>query len=125
MFIQRVTWDTGDAFAGVEKIIRETFLPCLFFGKTKTISPVVGALSTMPVKKAVLGLLNSVTSSQEEYLISTWGSVELVRAVTGGGAFSNADHLRTLSEERRDGKKDRDVVYESRLKGLVSNLKGT
>ena len=49
----------------------------------------------------------------------------MVRAATGGGAFSNANHLRTLSEERCDGKKDRDVVYESRLKGLVSNLKGT
>ena len=45
--------------------------------------------------------------------------------MTGGGAFSNADHLRTLSEERRDGKKDQDVAYKSRLKGLVSNLKGT
>ena len=27
------------------------------------------------------------------------------------GGFFNADHLRTLSEERCDGKEDRDVVY--------------
>ena len=45
--------------------------------------------------------------------------------MTGGGAFSNADHLRTLSEERRDGKKSGNVAYISRLKGLVSDLKGT
>ena len=45
--------------------------------------------------------------------------------MTGGWAFSNAEHLRTLSEERRDGKKDRDVAYKSILKGLVSDLKGT
>ena len=42
-----------------------------------------------------------------------------------GGAFSNADHLRTLGEERRDGKKDRDASYKIKLKGLVRDLKGT
>ena len=66
-----------------------------------------------------------MTSDQENYLSSTRGSEELVRAVTGGGAFSNADHLWTLREERRDRKKDRDVTYEYRLKGLVRNIKGT
>ena len=45
--------------------------------------------------------------------------------MTGGGGFSNAKHLRTLSEERRDGKESWDVAYESRLKGLVGNLKVT
>ena len=125
IFIQRVTWDTGDAFAKVENIILETFLPRLFFGKTTTLSPVVGALSTMPVNKSGLGLLNPVTSSQYKYLSSLWGSAELARAVTGGGAFSNADHLRTLSEERCDGKKDRDFAHKYRLKGLVRDLKGT
>ena len=60
IFLQRVTWDTGDAFAGVENIIRETFLPSLFFGKMKTLSPILGTLSTMPFKKAGLGLLNPV-----------------------------------------------------------------
>ena len=74
-------------------------LPRLFFRKTKTLSPVVGALSTMPVKKYVLGLLNPVMSEQGKYLSSLRGIIELVQAVMGGGAFSNADHLRTLSEE--------------------------
>ena len=79
-------------------MIRETFLPRLFFGNTKTLSPVVGALSMIPVKKSVLGILNPLTSAQEKHLRSTRGSTELVRAVTVGGAFSNAGHLRTLSE---------------------------
>ena len=64
----------------------------------KTLSPVVGNISTMPVKKARLGLLNPVSSEQDKYLSSLWGSEEMVQAVTGGGAFSNANHLRTLSE---------------------------
>ena len=38
-------------------------------------------------------------------------TTELVRAVTGGGAISNANHLRTLSEEQRDRNKYRDVAY--------------
>ena len=53
------------------------------------------------------------------------GRTELLWAVIGGGALSNADHLYTLSEERRDGKKDQDVVHKSILKGLVQNFKGT
>ena len=70
---------------GVEKMIHKTFLPRLLFGKAKTLSPAIGALSMMPVSKAVLGLLNPVTSAKENYLSSTQGSAELIRAVTGGG----------------------------------------
>ena len=99
-------------------------LPRIFFRKTKTLSPTVGALSTMPVKKSVLRLLNPVMSAQEKYLSSQRGNVELVHAVIEGGAFSNANHLRTLSEERRDGKKYWDAAYETKLKGLFRNLKG-
>ena len=51
--------------------------------------------------------------------------MELVRGVLGGGAFSDADHIQTLSEERRDGKKDRGAAYKSKFKGLVSDLTGT
>ena len=83
-------------------MIREPFLPRIFFRKKKTLSPVVGALSTMTVRKSGLGLLNPVTSAQEKYLISTGGSAELVQAVTGGGEFYNANHLRILSEEQHE-----------------------
>ena len=79
----------------------------------------------MPVKKSGLGILNPVPSAQEKYLSYHRGSAEMVWAVTGGGALYNADHLWTLSEERRGGNKYRDASYESKLKGLVSKLKGT
>ena len=125
IFLQLVTWDIVDAFTGVGEMIDETFLPCLFFGKKKTLSPIVGALSKILVKKSRLGVLNPLTSSQEKYLSYMWGSADLIRSVTGGGAFSNVDHLQTLSEKRRDRKKYRDVACKSILKGLVSNLKGT
>ena len=42
MFFQCFTSDTGDSFVGVKNIIQDTFLPRLFFRKTKTFSPVVG-----------------------------------------------------------------------------------
>ena len=86
-----------DAFTGAEKMIQETFLPHILFRKTKTLSPIVGALSTMSVRKAGLGLLNTVTLEQEKYLRSHRESAELVLAVTGGGELSNADHLRNIS----------------------------
>ena len=110
IFLQRITWGTGDAFAGVEKIIRETFLPRLFFRKTKTLSIIVGYLSTMPFNKSGLVLLKPVTSAHWKYLSSLQGSAELVRSMTGGGALFNTDHLRTLSEERRDENKDQDAA---------------
>ena len=79
----------------------------------------------MPVRESGLGLLNPVTSSKERYLRSTRGSAELIQAVTGGGKFSNANHIQTLSDERRYKKKAQDVPYESILKGLVRDIKGT
>ena len=66
IFIQHITTDTGDAFAGVEKMIWEIFLPCLFSGKTKLLSPIVGNLSTIPSKKSRLGLRNPVMSVNEK-----------------------------------------------------------
>ena len=41
VFLQRLTVDIGEVFAGVEKTIRENFLPRLFFGKTKSLSPII------------------------------------------------------------------------------------
>ena len=52
IFLQHVTLDTGDLFAGVEKIICENVLLRLLFGNTKILSPVVGSLSKMRVRKA-------------------------------------------------------------------------
>ena len=68
IFIQRVTWDTGGEFAGVEKMTWDIFLPRLFFGNTKSLPPIIGALSTIMVKKYGLVLMNPVTSSKEQYL---------------------------------------------------------
>ena len=72
-------------FAGVEKMLRENVLTNIFFGNTKTLSPIVGALSVMPVKKSRLGLLNPVIPAKEKYLSSQRRSAELIRAVMGEG----------------------------------------
>ena len=103
----------------MEKMIWEIFLPHIFFGKTKTLSPIVGNLSNMPIKVAGLGLLNPVTSEKEIYLSFHRGSAELISDVTGGGAFTNSNNLRMLREERREGQKDQEVANETKLKGLV------
>ena len=72
-------------------------LSALFFSKKKkSLSPVVGSLRTMPVKKYGLRILNSVMSAKETFLCFQWGSGELVQTVTGGGAFYKANHLLLL-----------------------------
>ena len=96
IFIQRITWDTGDELAGEEKMIWETFLPCLFFGNKKPLPPIVGDLSTMQIRMEGLGLLNPATPAKEKELITQRGSEKLIWAVMGGGKLSNANHLWTL-----------------------------
>ena len=125
IFLQYVTWYTGDVFAGVEKMIWETFLTCIFFVKTKNLSPTLGTLSMMPINMDGLGLLNPVTPAKEKYLISHRVSAELIQEMMGGGALSNANHLRTLWEEMRDGQKDWEVANKTKPKGLVQDLKDT
>ena len=101
-------------------MIRETFLPHLFFIKKKSLSPIVGDLSTMTINKYRLGIMNPVTSEKEKYLIFYQASTELIRDVTvGGGGLSNADHLLALKEERHERAKKRDEANNSTLVGLV------
>ena len=100
-------------------------MPRLFFIKKKTLSPIVGALSTTPFKKYVLGLLNSVTLAKEKYLSLQWLRPELIRAVMWWGSFSNTNHRQTLGGESHTGQKDWDSANETKLKGFVRYLKGT
>ena len=71
------------------------------------------------------GLLNPVILAKYKYLISHKGLTELIRSMMGEGAFSNANHLRALGEERHGGNKDRETAYKTKLKGLDRNIKGT
>ena len=110
-FLQRATWYTGDAFAGVEKMIQETCLPRLFFGNTKILSTIVGTLSTIPIKVAGIGLLNPVTSAKEKYLSSHLGSADLFRAVVGGrGILQYLSHMD--ARERKTWHKERPGSHE-------------
>ena len=68
IFLQRVTSNMGYTFIGVENIIWETFLTRLFFGKSKSLTPIIGTLITIPVKKAVLSVQNSMTSVDQKYI---------------------------------------------------------
>ena len=85
--MQRITWDTGDAFAGVYKMIRENLFPHIFSGNTKTLSPIVGDLSTMHIKMSGMGLLNPVTSEKEKHLSSQRASPELIWPRQGEGNY--------------------------------------
>ena len=67
-----------DVFKVGEKILWETFFPCPFFGKSKTLYPVVVTLSTMLVKKTGMGLLNHVKSVNIKYLRLKLASTDLI-----------------------------------------------
>ena len=106
-------------------MIWETFFPLLFFVKIKSLSPIVGALSTLLVNKVGLGPLNPVIPEKEKYLSSQQESVELIMDLTGGGSFSNSRHLLAIKEDRIDGQKNRDDTNYATLKVLVGYIIGT
>ena len=66
IYLQHVMDNTRDVFASMEKLLQENFFPCLFLGKSKSLTPLIGTLSTVPVTKSVLGLQNPMTSANEK-----------------------------------------------------------
>ena len=58
--VQRMKKDTGQALVGLENVLRESFLPRILFGKSKTLPPIIGYLSIFMVNKYGLGLQNIV-----------------------------------------------------------------
>ena len=106
IFLQCVTKDKGHAFAGVEKLLWETFLNRLLFGKLKCLPQIVLTLSTMTVKKSILSLLIPVTSANKKYISLICTISNLIGSVTGANTFSTADHIMALKEERPDGQKN-------------------
>ena len=102
----------------------KTFCLVFYSERKKFLSPIVGSLSTTLVKKAILELLNPVTSAKDKCLSSQQSSAKLIWAVTEGGKFSNADHLLVLREERREGQKNRYDANDAKIKVLVGYLIG-
>ena len=85
-------------FVGVEKLLQDTFLLCLLFGKPKSLSPIVGTLSMSVVNKSGIGLQDLVTSANKKYLSLLCVIRDIIRAVTGERSFSTANHLLELRE---------------------------
>ena len=57
----------GIGVCGADFFLRETFLLRIFFGKSKTLPPIIGAISTLPVNKSISVLQNPMTSEKEKY----------------------------------------------------------
>ena len=122
IFLQRVKKENGYAFVGVEKLLWGTFLPCLFFGESKYLPPIVGTLSTMPVNKSNLGIQDLVTSSNDKYLSLICTSRDLIGSLAGESEFSTTYNLQAVKEERCDGKKTWDDVNNTKLDVISKNF---
>ena len=96
-----------------------TILPRLFFGKPKTLPPIVVTLITLSVKKAGLNLKNLETSAAEKYKSLLHASYELIFAVTGETDFPTNDHLWAGKEYRWDRKKYQDDANGMKFRGII------
>ena len=103
-------------------MFQENVLPRHFFGKSKSLSPIVGNISKMRVNKSGLGLLNIVTSTNEKESSSNRSSTELIQSMAAEGSFSNSNNLLALREERCNIRKKWDDVNDTKLKELFPDL---
>ena len=93
---------------GVEKLVRETFLPSVLFLKRTPPPFAVGTLGMMPVKKYGLGLQNPAMAAHKKIERLQRASIELIQTVTGRSEFSTYDHIREVKEEHSELFKNHD-----------------
>ena len=96
IFLQCVNKDTVQALMELENFLWETFLPCLLFGKSKTLPPIVGALSKLPVKKSEMGLQSIMTSSKEKYTSLLRVRDNIIDAFKDKRLFSTTNHIKEV-----------------------------
>ena len=72
-------------------------------------------------KKDGLGLQNPATSAAEKYTSLLRARYYMIGAVMGDREISTADHLWSVKEERRDGKKYWDEVNDAKIRGIVND----
>ena len=101
-------------------MLQEIFFPFLFFGRSNPFPPVVGALSTLPVKKSGKGQQKPVTSSEDKYTSLLHASYGLIGAVRGKRGFPTDDHIQAVKEKHRD-EKNWDYVNDAKPLVIVSN----
>ena len=94
--MQCVTKDTGQAFAGLGKASRETFLTCILFEKPTTLPSIVRDLSMFPVKKSGLDPQITLKSAKDKYNSLLREICELVGAVKVKRVFPTADHISVI-----------------------------
>ena len=87
---------TGQTFLGLEKVLREMFLPRIFFGKSKPPPPIVGSLSTFPTKKSGMGLQNHVMSEKDKCTSLICASDNMIGALKGKRFFPITDNIREV-----------------------------
>ena len=73
----------GYALALVVNFLWETFLLRLFFIKSKSLPPIIGNLSTIPINRYGLSLQIPVTSVDEKFQSSQRASKELISVIMG------------------------------------------
>ena len=79
-------------------------LPRIFFGISKTLPPVVGGLSKLPVKKSGMGINHPVMSAADKYTKSLCASYELIDVVTIKRDFQALITFGRLKRRGRMGK---------------------
>ena len=121
IFLQWMKKYTGYAFTGVEKLLQETFLPRIFFGKLIYLPPIVGILSTMLVNKSGPDLQDPVTSANHKYLSLN----RVIYKLIGAFKIEIILHLQLASGAHGINlwwTKISDDTNEAKLKGLVKYL---
>ena len=104
-FLQLLKKNIVQALEELGKVMQETFLLLIFFGRSTNLPPVVGSLSMLSIKKSGLVLQNPVTIAEDKYNSLMCVSCNLISAVMVKRDFLTADHIWSVKGGWRGGKK--------------------
>jgi len=121
MHLQRVVGDIGDAFDPIESAIISTFLPALF-DTPQAIHKDLRALTSLPVKKAGIGLPNPTTAAPHNHTSSKECTAVLTNALLTGEGWHINDHQHAMHAGRVDARLRNSTSHQASLDLLATSM---
>ena len=121
MYLQRVTSNAGESFDGVERAIKEEFVPSLF-DVPKDEAAEMRPLLALSVKNAGLGIRDPTQAARHCHATSGAGTAPLADALISGGSLDLPAYLRDSAKARTSARSQRMEEEERTLVELSAPL---
>ena len=121
MHLQRVVDDIGSAFQPIEDAILTKFLPALF-DTPLAIPPDLRTITSLPVKKAGVGLPNPTSTAPHNHTSSKECTAVLTNALLTGEGWHITDHVNAMHTGRTDARLRNSSAHQLSLDLLAPDM---